>query len=95
MPRDDVYRFGYQWRIRGPIERVSHYVSDARTFPEWFGVFKEVKTDDPVCPVRVGSHTVARVQALLPAGGGAQHLRGLARDPRGGGWLGEKGRVPQ
>ncbi len=66
MARDDIYRFGYQWRIRGPIESVFHYVSDARTFPEWFGVFKEVRADDANSPIQVGSHTVARVQALLP-----------------------------
>jgi hypothetical protein len=66
MARDDVYRFGYQWRIRGPIESVYHYVSDSRTFPAWFGVFKEVKPDDPVGPIMVGTHTLARVQALLP-----------------------------
>jgi hypothetical protein len=66
MAREDIYQFGYQWRIRGPIETVFHYVSDARTFPHWFGVFKEVKSDDPDGPIMVGTHTVARVQALLP-----------------------------
>jgi len=66
MARDDVYRFGYQWCIRGPIESVFHYVSDARTFPTWFGVFKEVRPDDPESPIMVGSHTTARVRALLP-----------------------------
>jgi hypothetical protein len=66
MTREDVYRFGYQWRIRGPIESVFYYVSDARTFSEWFGVFKQVESEDPESPVMVGTHTVARVKALLP-----------------------------
>ncbi|MBV9328979.1 MAG: hypothetical protein JO352_35165 [Chloroflexi bacterium] len=66
MAREDVYQFGFQWRIRGPIENVFHYVSDARTFPDWFGVFKEVASDDPDGPVMVGTHTTARVKALLP-----------------------------
>jgi hypothetical protein len=66
MTREDVYRFGYQWRIRGPIETVFYYVSDARTFSNWFGVFKDVKQDDSDGPIMVGTHTVARVKALLP-----------------------------
>ncbi|MBV9580366.1 MAG: hypothetical protein JO057_17405 [Chloroflexi bacterium] len=66
MQHEDVYRFGYQWRIRGPIDRVFYYVSDARTFAEWFGVFKEVNPDDLDGPLMVGSHTTARVKALLP-----------------------------
>lgn len=64
--RADVYRFGYQWRIQGPIETVFHYVSDARTFLDWFPVFKSVVPDEPVGPLHVGSHCVARVRALLP-----------------------------
>ena len=60
------YRFGYRWQIRGPIDTVFHYVSDARTFHEWFDVFKEVRADDPTGPVHVGSHTHCTVKALLP-----------------------------
>jgi ligand-binding SRPBCC domain-containing protein len=66
MQRSDVYRFGYQWRIQGPIETVFHYVSDARTFLDWFPVFKDVRPDDPVGPLHVGSRSVMRVKALLP-----------------------------
>jgi hypothetical protein len=66
MSGRDVYRFGYRWRIEGPIETVFHYASDARTFCEWFPVFKDVRADEPVGPVHVGSHCVARVKALLP-----------------------------
>lgn len=63
---EDVYQFGYRWRIAGPIDVVYDYVSDARTFLDWFPVFKEVHADEPVGPLHVGSHCVARVKALLP-----------------------------
>ena len=62
----DVYRFGYEWRIHGPIDTVFYYVSDARTFLDWFPVFKDVRPDDPIAALHVGSHTLARVRALLP-----------------------------
>jgi hypothetical protein len=62
----DAYQLGYRWTIEGPIETVFHFVSDARTFREWFGVFKQVESDDPVGPVRVGSHSRMKVRALLP-----------------------------
>jgi hypothetical protein len=63
---DDVYRMRHQWRIRGPLETVFRYVGDARTFREWFTVFKEVHPDDPSGPIHVGSHTTMRVKAQLP-----------------------------
>jgi hypothetical protein len=62
----DVYRLRHQWVIEGPIETVFHYVTDARTFLDWFPVFKEVRVDEPVGPLHVGSHATARVKALLP-----------------------------
>ena len=62
----DAYRLGYRWEIEGPIDTVFHFVSDARTFHEWFGVFKRVESDDPDGPVRVGSHSRMKVRALLP-----------------------------
>ena len=43
-----------------------HFVSDARTFKEWFFVFKDVRPDDPTGPLRVGSHAICRVKAALP-----------------------------
>ena len=39
---EDVYRFGYRWVVRGPIETVFAIVGDARTFKDWFTVFKQV-----------------------------------------------------
>jgi Polyketide cyclase / dehydrase and lipid transport len=66
MPAEDIYRFGYRWIVRGPIDIVWRYVSDARTFLDWFTVFKEVHADDPVGPIKVGSHTTMLVKALLP-----------------------------
>jgi hypothetical protein len=62
----DAYQLGYRWTIEGPIDTVFHFVSDARTFHEWFGVFKRVESDDPDGPVRVGSHSRMKVRALLP-----------------------------
>jgi len=66
MTRNDVYRFGYRWHIQGSIETVFHYVSDARTFLDWFPVFKDVIADEPTGPLHVGSHVTARVKAMLP-----------------------------
>jgi hypothetical protein len=66
MHSEDVYKFGYRWIVRGPIDTVFRYVGDARTFLDWFTVFKEVHADDPVGPIKVGSHSTMRVKALLP-----------------------------
>jgi len=62
----DVYRLSHQWRVEGPIETVFHYVTDARTFSDWFPVFKKVSVDEPVGQIHVCSHATARVKALLP-----------------------------
>jgi len=62
----DPYRLGYRWTIEGPIDTVFHFVSDARTFTEWFFVFKDVRPDDPTGPLQVGSHARCRVKAALP-----------------------------
>jgi len=66
MLSGDVYHFGYQWRVQGPIETVYHYVSDARTFLDWFPAFKDVHADESVGPLHVGSHCTAHVTAVLP-----------------------------
>lgn len=63
---DDTYRFGYRWRIHGPLESIFHYVTDARTFVDWFPIFKRVIADEPTGPLHVGSHVTAHVKALLP-----------------------------
>jgi hypothetical protein len=62
----DLYRLSHEWRVEGPIETVFYYVTDARTFFDWFPVFKEVTADEAVGSVHVGSHATARVKALLP-----------------------------
>jgi uncharacterized protein YndB with AHSA1/START domain len=62
----DTYQLGYRWTIEGSPETVFRFVSDARTFHEWFGVFKRVEPDDPTGPLRVGAHTRCHVRALLP-----------------------------
>jgi hypothetical protein len=66
MASEDLYTFGYRWIVRGPIDIVFRFVGDSRTFRDWFTVFKEVHSDDPVGPIGVGSHTTMRVKALLP-----------------------------
>jgi len=63
---EDIYRMRHHWVVRGPVDTVFHYVSDSRTYLDWFTVFKSVDADDPVGPIRVGSHSTMRVQALLP-----------------------------
>ena len=62
----DAYQLRYSWEIEGPIDTVFHYVSDARTFLEWFTVFREVRPNDPTGSLRVGSHVRCRVKAFLP-----------------------------
>ena len=46
VARADTYRLGYRWSIEGPADTVFNYVADARTFHEWFFVFKKVVPDD-------------------------------------------------
>jgi hypothetical protein len=62
----DSYQLGYRWVVEGPIATVFRYVSDARTFHEWFRVFEKVESDDPVGALKVGSHARCLVKALLP-----------------------------
>ena len=62
----DAYHFGYRWEIEGPIDVVFECVSDARTFHEWFSVFKDVKVEDQDGPIGVGSRAICKVQAILP-----------------------------
>lgn len=59
-----VYRLGYRWLIEGPIDVVWHYVSHGRTYPEWFPVFLDARSDDD--EVRVGARVRYHVKALLP-----------------------------
>jgi hypothetical protein len=63
---DNIYRMQHRWVVRGPIQTVFRYVSDARTFCDWFTVFEAVHPDEPAGPIRVGSHSTMRVKARLP-----------------------------
>ena len=63
---DNVYRMQHRWVVRGPIQTVFRYVADARTFTDWFTVFKEVRPDELTGPIRVGSHSTMQVKAQLP-----------------------------
>ena len=60
----DVYHLGYRWRIDGPVETVYHFISHGRTYPEWFPVFREARSDDDA--VRVGARVRYHVKAVLP-----------------------------
>jgi uncharacterized protein YndB with AHSA1/START domain len=60
----DVYHLGYRWVIDGPIDLVYHFVSHGRTYPEWFPVFRDARSDDD--EVRVGANVRYHVKALLP-----------------------------
>lgn len=63
----DRYRFRFRWTIDGPIETVFCYISDARTFHDWFHVFKEVRLgEDGGEGVQIGSHTRCIVKSFLP-----------------------------
>ena len=63
---NDVYRMQHRWIVRGPIETVFRYVSDSRTYLDWFTVFQEVHPDCLDGPIHVGSHSTMRVRAQLP-----------------------------
>jgi len=65
-PAGDCYQLRYRWTVEGPIDTIFTYVSDGRTFKDWFFVFKEVIPDDPDQGVEVGAHTRFKVKALLP-----------------------------
>jgi uncharacterized protein YndB with AHSA1/START domain len=60
----DVYHLGYRWNIDGPIDTVFHFVSHGRTYPEWFPVFRDARSEDD--EVRVGARVRYHVKALLP-----------------------------
>jgi uncharacterized protein YndB with AHSA1/START domain len=61
----DVYRLGYRWLIRGPIDVVFDLLSQARDFPTWWApCFKSAESDDT--EVAIGSRSHLRVRSRLP-----------------------------
>lgn len=60
----DVYRLGYRWLIRGPIDVVFDLLSHAKDYPTWWQpCFKSAEADDEVA---VGARSHLRVRARLP-----------------------------
>jgi uncharacterized protein YndB with AHSA1/START domain len=61
----DVYRLGYRWLIRGPIEVVFDLLSHSREFPNWWApCFKSAESDDT--EVAIGTRSHLRVRSRLP-----------------------------
>ena len=61
----DVYRLGYRWLIKGPIDVVFDLLSHARDYPSWWTpCFKSAESDDT--EVAVGARSHLRVRARLP-----------------------------
>jgi hypothetical protein len=58
------YRVGHRWRIEGPIDLVFHYLSQTRTYPEWWPAILAAHTDDT--EVKVGARVRVRVKSALP-----------------------------
>jgi uncharacterized protein YndB with AHSA1/START domain len=60
----DVYRLGYRWLIKGPIDVVFDLLSHAKDYPAWWQpCFKSAEADDDVA---VGAQSHLRVRARLP-----------------------------
>ena len=61
----DVYRLGYRWLIKGPIDVVFDLLSHARDYPSWWTpCFKSAESDDT--EVAVGARAHLRVRSRLP-----------------------------
>ena len=63
-PLGDVYRLGYRWLIKGPIDVVFDLLSHAKDYPRWWQpCFRSAESDDDVA---VGARSHLRVRARLP-----------------------------
>jgi len=61
----DVYRLGYRWLIKGPIDVVFDLLTQSRDYPTWWSqCFKSAESDDT--EVAIGSRSHLRVRARLP-----------------------------
>ena len=60
----DVYRLGYRWLIKGPIDVVFDLLSHPKGYPTWWQpCFKSAEADDEIA---VGAWSHLRVRARLP-----------------------------
>ena len=64
MPAGDVYRLGYRWLIKGPIDVVYDLLLDIGNHPSWWGAFKSVEVDST--EVAVGTRARIRLRARMP-----------------------------
>jgi uncharacterized protein YndB with AHSA1/START domain len=61
----DVYRLGYRWLIKGPIDVVFDLLTHSKDYPTWWSpCFKSAESDDT--EVAIGSRSHLRVRARLP-----------------------------
>jgi uncharacterized protein YndB with AHSA1/START domain len=61
----DVYRLGYRWLIKGPIDVVFDLLTRSKEYPTWWSpCFKSAESDDT--EVAIGSRSHLRVRARLP-----------------------------
>jgi len=61
----DVYRLGYRWLIKGPIDVVFDLLTHAKDYPTWWNpCFRSAESDDT--QVAIGSRSHLRVRARLP-----------------------------
>jgi uncharacterized protein YndB with AHSA1/START domain len=61
----DVYRLGYRWLIKGPIDDVFDLLSHGKDYPTWWApCFRSAETDDT--EVGVGTRSHYRVRSQLP-----------------------------
>jgi uncharacterized protein YndB with AHSA1/START domain len=61
----DVYRLGYRWLIRGPIDVVFDLLTNSKDYPTWWApCFKSAESDDT--EVAIGSRSHLRVRSRLP-----------------------------
>jgi uncharacterized protein YndB with AHSA1/START domain len=64
-PARDVYRLGYRWLIKGPIDVVFDVLSDSREYPIWWTpCFKAAESKDTERGVGARAHL--RVRSQLP-----------------------------
>jgi len=59
------YKFIDRWTIQAPIDQVFRYISDARTYPQWWPVYPEVEILTGDAEPAVGSRARLVVASAL------------------------------
>ncbi len=63
-PEGDVYRLGYRWLIKGPVDVVFDLLLNVNNHPTWWPAFESVESDSP--EVAVGTHARMRLRGRMP-----------------------------